>query len=181
MESPSNWKHLRDILLMPFTVTFIIPYLLYDSRDPFIPHSITTKLIGWLIAVAGSALFVYTVFLFKMMGQGTLAPWEPTKKLIVEGPYRYCRNPMITGVFFMLIGESIYFWSSTLLTYTLVFFVINTIYFILVEEPGLMEQFGTDYRDYKTHVPRWFPRLKPYSHLEIDNSLKQNFLWKTTY
>ena len=88
MESPSILKHLRDIIIMPFTVTIIVPYLLYDSKDEFIPHNWSLKLTGWLIAVCGSALFVYTVFLFKILGQGTLAPWEPTKKLIVEGPYR---------------------------------------------------------------------------------------------
>lgn len=162
MESPSNWKHLRDILLMPFTVTFIIPYLLYDSRDPFIPHSTTTKLIGWLIAVIGSALFVYTVFLFKMIGQGTLAPWEPTKKLIVEGPYRYCRNPMITGVLFMITGEGMMLYSTGILALAVGFFIINTLYFIFVEERSMMQRFGSDYLKYKKHVPRWIPRIRPF-------------------
>jgi protein-S-isoprenylcysteine O-methyltransferase Ste14 len=162
MESPSNWKHLRDILLMPFTVTFIVPYLLYNSRDPFIPHSLTTKLIGWIIAVGGSALFVYTVFLFKTIGQGTLAPWEPTKKLIVEGPYRYCRNPMISGVFFMITGEGLMLFSTSILAWALAFFIINTMYFIFVEERSMLQRFGSDYLKYKKHVPRWFPRLRPY-------------------
>src|SRR5437867_2356131 len=105
MESPSILKHLRDIIILPLTVTLVVPYLLYDSTEVLIPHTLSLKLMGWLIAVAGSALFVYTVFLFKILGNGTLAPWEPTKKLIVEGPYRYCRNPMISGVFFMITGE----------------------------------------------------------------------------
>jgi protein-S-isoprenylcysteine O-methyltransferase Ste14 len=162
MESPSNWKHLRDILLMPFTVTFIIPYLLYDSRDPFISHSLTTKLIGWLIAVGGSALFVYTVFLFKILGQGTLAPWEPTKKLIIEGPYRYCRNPMISGVFFMITGEGLMLYSTSILAWAVAFFIINTLYFIFVEERSMLQRFGSDYLKYKKHVPRWIPRLRPF-------------------
>ena len=134
MESPSNLKHLRDIILMPFTVTFVVPYLLYDSKDVLIPHTLSLKLVGWLIAVAGSALFVYTVFLFKMVGQGTLAPWEPTQKLIVEGPYRYCRNPMITGVFFMIVGEGLMLYSTNILGWAVAFFIINTLYFIFVEE-----------------------------------------------
>ena len=162
MESPSNLKHLRDIILMPFTVTFIVPYLLYDSKDVFIPHSVTLKLVGWLIAVAGSALFVYTVFLFKMLGQGTLAPWEPTKKLIVEGPYRYCRNPMITGVFFMIVGEGLMLYSTNILAWAVAFFIINTLYFIFVEERSMMQRFGSDYLRYKKHVPRWLPRLRPF-------------------
>lgn len=162
MESPSILKHLRDIILLPFTVTFVVPYLLLNNKDVLIPHSITIKIIGWLIAVAGAALFVYTVFLFKTIGQGTLAPWEPTQKLIVEGPYRYCRNPMISGVFFMLVGEGLMLYSVNILAWAVLFFIINTIYFIFVEERGLLHRFGSDYLHYKKHVPRWFPRLRPY-------------------
>ena len=162
MESPSFLKHVRDIIILPFTVTFIIPYLLYNSREQLIPHSISLKLVGWLIAVAGSALFVYTVFLFKMLGQGTLAPWTPTQRLIVEGPYRYCRNPMITGVFLMLIGEGLMLFSVNILVWAAAFFLINTLYFIFLEEPSLMQRFGGDYLRYKKHVPRWMPRLTPY-------------------
>lgn len=162
MESPSIMKHLRDILIMPFTVTFIVPYLLYDSKDEMIPHTLTIKLTGWLIAVAGSALFVYTVFLFKTLGQGTLAPWQPTKKLIVEGPYRYCRNPMISGVFFMILGEGLMLFSTNILAWAVAFFIINTLYFIFVEERSMMQRFGGDYLKYKKHVPRWLPRIRPY-------------------
>ncbi|THU40883.1 isoprenylcysteine carboxylmethyltransferase family protein [Niastella caeni] len=162
MESPSILKHLRDIILLPFTVTFIVPYLLYDSKDVVIPHTVTLKLIGWLIAVAGSALFVYTVFLFKMLGQGTLAPWQPTQKLIVEGPYRYCRNPMISGVFFMIVGEGLMLYSTNILAWAVAFFIINTLYFIFVEERSMMQRFGSDYLKYKKHVPRWIPRFTPF-------------------
>lgn len=162
MESPSILKHLRDIILLPFTVTFVVPYLLYDSTDEVLPHTVTLKLVGWLIAVAGSALFVYTVFLFKILGQGTLAPWEPTKKLIVEGPYRYCRNPMITGVFFMIIGEGLMLFSTNIIAWAVAFFIINTLYFIFVEERSMMQRFGSDYLKYKKHVPRWLPRITPF-------------------
>lgn len=162
MESPSILKHLRDIIIMPFTVTFVVPYLLYDSNNELIPHNPNLKIIGWLIAVVGSALFVYTVFLFKTLGNGTLAPWEPTKKLIVEGPYRYCRNPMITGVFFMILGEGLMLYSANVLAWAVAFFIINTIYFIFVEERSMMQRFGSDYLKYKKNVPRWIPRLRPF-------------------
>jgi protein-S-isoprenylcysteine O-methyltransferase Ste14 len=162
MESPSILKHLRDIIILPFTVTLVVPYLLYDSTEVLIPHTVSLKLTGWLIAVAGSALFVYTVFLFKILGNGTLAPWEPTKKLIVEGPYRYCRNPMISGVFFMITGEGLMLYSSNILAWSVAFFIINTLYFILVEERSMMQRFGSDYLKYKKHVPRWIPRVRPF-------------------
>jgi protein-S-isoprenylcysteine O-methyltransferase Ste14 len=162
MESPSILKHLRDIIILPFTVTLVVPYLLYDSTEVLIPHTLSLKLTCWLIAVAGSALFVYTVFLFKILGNGTLAPWEPTKKLIVEGPYRHCRNPMISGVFFMITGEGLMLYSTNILAWAVAFFIINTVYFIFVEERSMMQRFGSDYLKYKKHVPRWLPRVRPY-------------------
>jgi protein-S-isoprenylcysteine O-methyltransferase Ste14 len=96
------------------------------------------------------------------MGQGTLAPWEPTQKLIIEGPYRYCRNPMISGVFFMITGEGLMLFSSTILAWAVGFFIINTVYFIFVEERSMMQRFGSDYLKYKKNVPRWLPRLRPF-------------------
>jgi protein-S-isoprenylcysteine O-methyltransferase Ste14 len=162
MESPSIWKHLRDIILLPFTVTMVIPYLLLGNKGQYLPHVPSLKIIGWLIAVFGAALFVYTVFLFKLLGQGTLAPWTPTQKLIVDGPYRYCRNPMITGICCMLVGEGLMLYSVSILVWAAAFFLINTVYFIFVEEPGLLQRFGSDYLRYKKNVPRWLPRIRPY-------------------
>jgi protein-S-isoprenylcysteine O-methyltransferase Ste14 len=162
MKSPSILKQLRDIIILPFTVTFIIPYFLFNSKEEIIPHNLSLKGIGWMIAVAGSALFVYTVFLFKTIGYGTLAPWSPTQKLIVEGPYKYCRNPMISGVFFMLVGEGMMLYSVNILVWAFSFFIINTVYFIFIEERELLQRFGSDYLKYKKHVPRWIPRFTPY-------------------
>ncbi len=110
----------------------------------------------------GSFLFFYTVFLFKNIGKGTLAPWSEKQKLIVVGPYRYCRNPMISGVLFILISESLILHSLAILIWAGCFFLINTIYFLISEEPALERKFGDDYKQYKKHVSRWLPRITPY-------------------
>jgi protein-S-isoprenylcysteine O-methyltransferase Ste14 len=165
--SDSILAHLRDILLLPVLVTVVIPYFIGtpENSAPFY-----LQLIGCIVGVVGLSLFLYTVILFKIIGRGTLAPWSPKQRLVVTGPYQYCRNPMITGVFLVLIGEVIFFQSSALASYALIFFTINTVYFILVEEPGLLERFGNEYREYKMHVPRWIPRLRPYHHLSLENN-----------
>lgn len=152
--------HLRDILILPFSVTVIIPYFIYDPHDHRIPESIFLKIIGVIIGLAGLLLFFYTVFLFKTIGKGTLAPWSEKQKLVVKGPYRYCRNPMISGVLLVLIGEALFLQSLQLLVWALLFFAINTTYFLLYEEPVLHQKFGEEYRQYKKDVPRWIPRLK---------------------
>jgi protein-S-isoprenylcysteine O-methyltransferase Ste14 len=93
-------------------------------------------------------------------GKGTPAPWDPPKSLVIQGPYRYVRNPMITGVLFMLLAEAIFFKSLPIAVWMIVFFLGNAVYFPLVEERGLEQRFGDDYWKYKTHVPRWIPRLR---------------------
>jgi protein-S-isoprenylcysteine O-methyltransferase Ste14 len=163
MNSPSLLKHLRDILILPFTVTIIIPYIIGIRDRGFIPNHFLTTILGVAILSTGLMLFIYTVALFRSIGKGTLAPWSPTQKLIVIGPYRYCRNPMISAVFFILIGESLILHAIGILIWAGIFFIINTTYFILKEEPDLLKRFGEDYRLYKNKVPRWIPKLKPYS------------------
>jgi protein-S-isoprenylcysteine O-methyltransferase Ste14 len=98
--------------------------------------------------------------LFARVGEGTLAPWDPTRKLVVRGPYRHVRNPMITGVLAILLGEAALFGSWPLLVWAFGFFALNAIYMPLVEEPGLVRRFGDDYVRYRRNVPRWLPRLR---------------------
>jgi protein-S-isoprenylcysteine O-methyltransferase Ste14 len=104
-------------------------------------------------------MLAWTVTLFVRIGRGTLAPWDPTRKLVVRGPYAHVRNPMITGVLAILIGEALAFAARPLWTWAALFLAINHVYFLLSEEPGLADRFGAEYDEYKRHVPRWIPRL----------------------
>jgi protein-S-isoprenylcysteine O-methyltransferase Ste14 len=80
----------------------------------------------------------------------------------VRGPYRYVRNPMISGVLFVLLGEAALAGSLPLLLWFGLVFAINAVYLPLVEEPGLSRRFGDDYATYKANVPRWVPRIRPW-------------------
>jgi protein-S-isoprenylcysteine O-methyltransferase Ste14 len=66
---------------------------------------------------------------------------------------------MISGVFFLLIAEVLFFRSLSLLIWSTLFIAINAVYMPLVEEPGMEERFGEQYREYKRQVPRWLPKL----------------------
>jgi protein-S-isoprenylcysteine O-methyltransferase Ste14 len=96
------------------------------------------------------------------VGKGTLAPWEPPQWLVVQGVYRHVRNSMISGVLFVLLGESVVTASLPLFQWFLIFAAINAVYIPLLEEPGLVNRFGDDYVTYKQNVPRWIPRLTPW-------------------
>ena len=125
----------------------------------------TGTVVSWLAVVlfcSGLLLFATTLAAFVKRGNGTLAPWTPTQRLIVSGPYRYCRNPMITGVLLILCAEALWLRSGWIAVEAVIFFVINTVYFIISEEPNMERRFGQSYRAYRAQVPRWIPRLKPY-------------------
>lgn len=111
-----------------------------------------------ILSGAGLALFLWCVTLFARVGKGTLAPWDPTSELVAAGPYRHVRNPMITGVAVILAGESLIWRSSQVALWAAAFVVINHVYFIALEEPGLERRFGERYRRYAATVPRWLPR-----------------------
>jgi protein-S-isoprenylcysteine O-methyltransferase Ste14 len=145
-------------LILPVFVLIIIP-LLIEPNIILTIHIIS--IIGLIIVLIGLIAMILTIRMFVQMGEGTLAPWRPTKKLVVSGLYRYVRNPMILGVLLVLWGESILFRSYRIAIWLVVFFIINHAYFLLSEEPGLIKRFGREYVEYKKNVPRWIPRLKP--------------------
>lgn len=118
--------------------------------------------LGLLITAAGFILLVSTIRMFILIGRGTIMPWDPTRKLIVAGLYQHVRNPMILSILILQIGEALLFNSWGMGILAALFFVINTVYFIASEEPGLEKRFGKEYVEYKNNVPRWIPRIKPW-------------------
>ncbi|MGH9160391.1 MAG: methyltransferase family protein, partial [Vicinamibacteraceae bacterium] len=116
------------------------------------------QVVGVVVFVAGLGLFVWCLVLFARIGRGTLAPWDPTQRLVAVGLYRYVRNPMISGVAAMLLGEALFFGSALLAGWVALFIPVNHVYFLVSEEPGLERRFGAAYTEYKERVPRWLPR-----------------------
>jgi protein-S-isoprenylcysteine O-methyltransferase Ste14 len=162
MKDPSLLKYLRDIIIFPVMVTVVIPYFLYNPSQHFIPDMLLLKGIAVALFLIGLFLFLYTNFLFKTIAKATLAPWSPKQNLVVVGPYKYCRNPMITGVLCILFSEALFLHSTNILLWGCFFIMTNTIFFIKVEEPYLTKTFGEQYLRYKASVPRWIPKLTPY-------------------
>lgn len=127
------------------------------------PLSLVRGGVAVLLAVGGAALFGWTLRLFHKTGRGTLSPLNPPSQFVVQGPYRYTRNPMITAVLLILISLSVLLWSQPLLLWTCTFLCAKTVYFLAAEEPMLAQRFGAAYLAYKQAVPRWIPRLHPFS------------------
>jgi protein-S-isoprenylcysteine O-methyltransferase Ste14 len=153
------WRHLAAVLLCPGVVTVAVPALIVWRTGAGIG---LLSIAGLPLIALGLLLIVRTIALFAGVGRGTLAPWDPTTRLVVRGPYRHVRNPMISGVLFVLLGEAALLGSWPLLLWFAVVLAVNAAYLPLVEEPGLERRFGEDYERYRAHVPRWIPRLRPW-------------------
>ncbi len=153
----STWSLLNTLVILPFNALVIIPILLlsFSSHTAFWNPIALQLPIAIMFLVLGFYLAFHTSYLFFVVGRGTPAPWDPPKKLITVGPYKYSRNPMLTGALLMLLGEVLIFSSFMLLMWFIVFFVANNLYFTYYEEPGLEKRFGKDYKNYKKKVRRW--------------------------
>lgn len=161
----SGWRQVRAIALLPGNVTVVVPALILVFGDgPDLGWSfggaaaVLIGLLGVALMGAGFAIWLWTVRLFSRAGKGTLAPWDSTSMLVVAGPYRHMRNPMITAVAIFLVGEAILFGSPAIFAWAGLFVAVNFAWFLLGEEPGLERRFGDEYRAYKRSVPRWIPR-----------------------
>jgi protein-S-isoprenylcysteine O-methyltransferase Ste14 len=160
-------RQLVTIVLLPLNVAVVIPvWLAWRNRTPLalgagMPELVLQAL-GLALIGLGLALFGTSLSHFMREGRGTLAPWDPPRRLVVRGPYRHVRNPMISGVLLVLVGEAGILLSRPQLEWALVFLALNLIYIPLLEEPMLLDRFGADYREYRRHVPGLLPRWRPW-------------------
>jgi len=83
--------------------------------------------------------------------------------LVVRGPYRHVRNPMITGVLCILLGEAAITGSGWLLAWFAIFLTAQLIAIRFWEEPHLIRRFGPEYLAYRQNVPRWIPRVSAWT------------------
>jgi protein-S-isoprenylcysteine O-methyltransferase Ste14 len=159
-------RHLLAVLLLPVVMAGLVPrWLLAAYRGVDTRWAagsvlgVVGRAAGAVLLVAGLALFAWCVALFARVGQGTLAPWDPTRRLVAVGPYRYVRNPMITAVAATLAAQALLAGSRVLGAWAAAFVLLNHAYFVGVEEPGLARRFGAPYLEYRRRVPRWVPRV----------------------
>lgn len=161
------WRHLISFLIAPVTMTVVIPLSIATStgvRAPDLtsPARVGLAIIGGLLTVVGLSLFVWTNSLFDRTGKGTLGIGkllgEPVH-LVVRGPYRHVRNPMITGVVCILLAEAAITASTALLFWAVAFFAVVAVVIRAWEEPHLKKRYGDGYLEYWRNVPAWIPRL----------------------
>jgi protein-S-isoprenylcysteine O-methyltransferase Ste14 len=130
--------------------------LLVRPLDAYVPWTLPGVLrhAGIPLFLAGVALDYWCLWLFIFQGRGTALPLDPPQELVVSGPYKYVRNPIVVGVLAMLLGEALYFASPVLFLYLILATVVYHLYLVYVEEPELKKRFGKSYEEYEKAVPR---------------------------
>lgn len=151
-------KSLIFIILVPGTVTVLVPYVLLTSFGNLLQIDIGHfRYLGGVPFLIGVPILLWSIWDFTFTGKGTPAPVDPPKELVVRGLYRYVRNPMYVGGVFILFGEAIFFASLLLFGYTVFIFFCFHMFVIGYEEPTLRRTFGRTYDVYCESVPRWLP------------------------
>lgn len=149
--------------IAPFTIAGVAPWLITDWQVKAPAFALpVAQAAGALLAMLGAAMLIDSFARFALKGLGTPAPVFPTKHLVVDGLYRYVRNPMYVGVVAAILGQALMFASSALLVYALFIWLGFALFVAAYEEPTLRETFGDEYEEYCRGVRRWIPRVTPW-------------------
>lgn len=116
------------------------------------------QIAGIVIGSAGVVVALWCVCAFVWIGKGTPAPFDPPRKLVIRGPYRFVRNPMYIGAALALAGAALFYGSMSLLIYGVLFLLAAHLFVVFYEEPTLRRNFGAEYEAYCHRVRRWWPR-----------------------
>jgi protein-S-isoprenylcysteine O-methyltransferase Ste14 len=148
----------------PAMVAGLVPYLLtrWQFQPPLLPVP-GTRLLGVGLVVAGLVVLLESFARFALVGRGTPAPVAPTESLVVSGLYRFVRNPMYLAVLAIVEGQAFLFGRWLLLGYAVGLWLLFHAFVCAYEEPALRRRFGPPYEEYRRHVPRWWPRRRPWT------------------
>jgi protein-S-isoprenylcysteine O-methyltransferase Ste14 len=149
-------------ILVPGVVALYLPYLfLQGAHQLALPAVLALPWIGVALFALGIALYFWCAGEFTFRGKGTPAPVDPPRALVIKGPYRWTRNPMYVAVLSVILGEALFFQSSSLLVYAALLLATFHLFIISYEEPTLERLFGLAYTQYRMAVPRWLPLWPP--------------------
>jgi protein-S-isoprenylcysteine O-methyltransferase Ste14 len=146
-------------IIIPFFIVMASSYIDQLLHLPRFRYGLINPIVGLLFIVSGWLFANWTVKVQFSIGKGTPIPLMATQRLIIKGPYTYCRNPMTLGTGIFYLGIAIWLGSISAIGLGLVYPVGILIYIKLIEEKELGDRFGPEYLDYKRCTPFLIPRL----------------------
>ena len=164
------FRALFFIVAVQLTVIGVVPWLLADAgpRLPIGPW----HWLGIVPLAIGALVLLWCNWAFVARGRGTAAPYDPPRALVLQGLYRYVRNPMYVSAILIVVGIGLWTSAASLFGYALLLAVSYHIFVRYYEEPHLQRVFGQSYAEYCANVPRWCPRVTPWPDGRSKNSMK---------
>jgi len=165
----NKMKLLREILgylLGGLLFVLLVPCIMWlaSGTPPLVHIGAWRTLLTGILILCGLALSIWTIVYMKNRGKGNpmdafgkeFAP--RTQHLMTDGPYRFNRNPMLTGTLVYLAGIAVWLWSWQAALVWIIFFIIMFVQ-VLTEEKRLRRDFGKEYDTYCTKTGRFLPKL----------------------
>jgi protein-S-isoprenylcysteine O-methyltransferase Ste14 len=161
------WAALGSLLffvIAPGTLAVYVPWAIthWQLKPAFLGLD-ALRIVGAALVVLGAVLIVESFVRFVWKGFGTPAPIAPPTNLVVTGFYRRVRNPIYVGLVAAAIGQALIFGDERLLVYAGILWLFFHVWVLGIEEPGLVSSFGEEFAIFKANVPRWLPRLTPWT------------------
>jgi len=132
----------------------------------FLISLITRLCISIPIFILGIVFAIWSNISLFIIGEGgptdafNYAISPRSQKLVIAGPYKYTRNPMVFGVFCMYLSISIFLGSLSCLLICFIFIPLMIVYLKKTEEQRLLKDFGQEFLNYKSKVPMIIPKFK---------------------
>ncbi len=155
------FKNLLYTLLVPGLLVGWLPLRVFESRADWPAWLSWTHWLGLGLIVAGTAAYFHCLWHLMHKGQGTPLPFDPPRRLVQRGLYRWTRNPCYVAVLVTVTGEALFLQSWHVAVYLVCLACVLQLLVVLHEEPALGFRFGAMYEDYKRAVPRWWPKRPP--------------------
>jgi protein-S-isoprenylcysteine O-methyltransferase Ste14 len=153
-------KSLLLFLFVTLTGFVALPLSLLLFSQGFLTVEIGSyRFFGLFPIVLGAVIALWTTLSLALVGKGTPAPFDPSKRLVTEGLFKYVRNPMYLGAVIVMVGEAVLTQSLVVLLLAVVMWMFFHVFVVYYEEPDLGKRFGQAYEEYIRTVPRWFPRI----------------------
>ena len=147
-------------LFVALFLVFVPQRILTASGIARPEHIGAIQVVGLLVLAVGTALVLWCVLTFALVGKGTPALFDPPRRLVIAGPYRHVRNPMYIGAATAMLGAALFYGSPALGLYAVVVLVVTHLLVRFYEEPHLRRVFGQPYEEYLHSVHRWIPQWR---------------------
>lgn len=152
-------KYLNILLSLDIAMVIYMPIVLLLIEYHHIPqpiYNIWRYSFSFIFFWSGVILWLWSTYIIRNQAKGTFNPLGKTKKLVRSGLYKYMRNPMVIGIWAIILGEALYFNAIYLYIWDAIVIIASLILIPKIEEPQLLERFGQEYMEYRADVRRWF-------------------------